>query len=132
MTSLFTIKLLCRSVPSTDSLKHIFFCTAYTMWLAIFFVATGLASASMTNLVLSEEKTDMSKNGTLCYGSLSFQEKMSLFKRYEIEANRKVTECDDPFIRHSIPSPSRLILNCMFNICAVLIFCTGVGQIRCF
>jgi hypothetical protein len=68
------------------------------MWLAIFFVAAGVASASISTMVLSEEKADMSKNGTLCYASLSFQEKISLFKRYEIEADRKVTECDDPLI----------------------------------
>ena len=60
--------------------------------LAIFFVAAGLASASMSNMVLSEEKTVMSVDGTLRYGSLSFEEKMGLFKRVEIEAGRKVTD----------------------------------------
>ena len=60
--------------------------------LAIFFVAAGLASASMSNMVLSEEKTVMSNQGTLRYGSLSFEEKMGLFKRVEIEADRKVTD----------------------------------------
>ena len=59
--------------------------------LAIFFVAAGLASASMS-MALSEEKTVMSNHGTLRYGSLSFEEKMGLFKRVEIEAGRKVTD----------------------------------------
>ena len=36
----------------------------------------------------------MSNNGTLIYGSLSFQEKMSLFRRIEIEADRKVIDLD--------------------------------------
>ena len=60
--------------------------------LAIFFIVAGLASASMSNMVLSEEKTVMSNHGTLRYGSLSFEEKMGLFKRVEIEADRKVTD----------------------------------------
>ena len=59
--------------------------------LAIFFVAAGLASASMS-MALSEEKTVMSVDGTLRYGSLTFEEKMGLFKRVEIEAGRKVTD----------------------------------------
>jgi hypothetical protein len=62
--------------------------------LAIFFIAAGLASASMSHMVLSGEKSAMSKNGTLSYASLSFQEKISLFKRYESEVDRKVTYCD--------------------------------------
>ena len=60
--------------------------------LAVFFVAAGLASATVSKMILSEEKTDMSNNGTLIYGSLSFQEKMSLFKRYQTEADRKVID----------------------------------------
>ena len=67
--------------------------------LAIFFVAAGLASASISNMILSEEKTAMSMNGTLSYSSLSFQEKMSLFKRYQTEADRKVTAYDSMHTR---------------------------------
>ena len=62
--------------------------------LAIFFIAAGLASASMSHMVLSEEKTAMSINGTLSYASLSFHEKVSLFTRYEAEVDRQVTYCD--------------------------------------
>ena len=63
--------------------------------LAIIFVAAGLASASMSNMILSEEKTVMSVDGTLCYGSLSFEEKMRLFRSYQSGADRKVTDdCD--------------------------------------
>ena len=62
--------------------------------LAIFFVAAGLASASMS-MVLSEEKTVMSVDGTLRYGSLTFEEKMRLFRSYQSGADRKVTDdCD--------------------------------------
>ena len=75
--------------------------------LAILFLAAGLASASMSNMVLSEEKTVMSNHGTLRYGSLSFEEKMGLFKRVEIEADRKVTDdynmlsCDKRSLIHN-------------------------------
>jgi hypothetical protein len=62
--------------------------------LAIFFLAAGLASAYTSHMVLSEEQTDMSKNGTLNYATLSFQEKIGLFKRYQTEVDRKVTYCD--------------------------------------
>ena len=60
--------------------------------LAIFFVAAGLASASISNMVLSEEKTVMSVDGTLRYSSLSFEEKMRLFRSYQSGADRKVTD----------------------------------------
>ena len=75
--------------------------------LAIFFLAAGLASATISNMILSEEKTAMSVDGTLSYGSLSFEEKMSLFKRYQTEADRKVTDdydmltCDTRSLVHN-------------------------------
>ena len=62
--------------------------------LATFFLAAGLASAYTSHMVLSEEQTDMSKNGTLSYATLSFQEKIGLFKKYQTEVDRKVTYCD--------------------------------------
>jgi hypothetical protein len=46
-------------------------------------------------MALSEEKIQMSNLGTLEYGSLSDLEKMRLFKKYELDCDRKVTErCD--------------------------------------
>lgn len=54
----------------------------------------------MSHMVLSDEKTSMSKNGTLSYASLSFQEKISLFKRYEVEVERKVTYRDHMHISY--------------------------------
>jgi hypothetical protein len=91
-------------LPSADTLHQVLYCPhnnsamqqstpINALRLAIFFIAAGLASASMTNMVLSEEKTAMSKNGTLSYASLSFQEKVNLFKRYEAEVDRQVTYC---------------------------------------
>jgi hypothetical protein len=62
--------------------------------LAIFFLAAGLASAYTSHMALSEEKTAMSINGTLSYATLSFQEKIGLFKKYQTEVDRKVTHCD--------------------------------------
>ena len=75
--------------------------------LAILFVAAGLASASMSNMILSEEKTVMSHHGTLRYGSLSFEEKMRLFRSYQSETDRKVTDdynmlsCDKRSLIHN-------------------------------
>ena len=75
--------------------------------LAIIFVAAGVVSASMSNMILSEEKTVMSNHGTFRYGSLSFEEKMRLFKRYQSEADRKVTDdynilsCDKRSLIHN-------------------------------
>ena len=60
--------------------------------LAIIFIAAGLASASMSNMILSEEKTVMSNHGTLRYGSLSFEEKMRLFRSYQSVTDRKVRD----------------------------------------
>ena len=65
------------------------------MWtLTIFSVALSvarLASSLAVNVVLTEEKIQMSKIGALGYGSLSELEKLRLFKQYERDCKRKVS-----------------------------------------
>ena len=65
------------------------------MWtvtiLSIALCATRLASASVAIVALTEEKIQMSKIGTLEYGSLSELEKLRLFKQYERDCKRKVS-----------------------------------------
>ena len=69
--------------------------TLQRMWtlavLTIALSAARLASASSSDMALSEEKIQMSNVGTLEYGSLSDLEKMRLFKKYERDCDRKVT-----------------------------------------
>ena len=69
------------------------------MWtLTILSVALSvvrLASSLAVNVVLTEEKIQMSKMGTLEYGSLSELEKLRLFKQYERDCKRKVTGSRD-------------------------------------
>lgn len=59
--------------------------------LTIFFVAVGLASAAVT---LTEEQIEMSNNGTLLYGTLTFNAQLELFKEYESNCKREVMFCD--------------------------------------
>ena len=59
--------------------------------LSVALSAALLASASTSNVALTEEKIQMSKLGTLEYGSLSEQEKLRLFKEFERDCKRKVT-----------------------------------------
>lgn len=92
--------------------------------LAIFFVAAGLASASISNMILSEDNADMSTNGTLRYATLPFPEKMSLFKRYQIDNDRKVTNHRGK--RFSNPPP--LTLHALSDTHTVHIRCGGEGE----
>ena len=65
------------------------------MWtltiLSIALTVARLASASVAIVALTEEKIQMSKIGTLEYGSLSELEKLRLFKKYERDCKRKVS-----------------------------------------
>jgi hypothetical protein len=74
--------------------------------LTIFFVAVGLASATKS---LTEEQIEMSNNGTLLYGSLSFNAQLELFKEYESNCKREVILRGHVTMCPAISFPLRLI-----------------------
>ena len=63
--------------------------------LSIALCATRLATASASNLALSEEKIQMSNAGNLRYESLSDDEKLLLFQQYISDCQRTVRDCVD-------------------------------------
>lgn len=98
--------------------------------LTIFFVAAGLTSASVSKLgTLSVEKIDMSNNGTLLYGTLSFPEKLSLFKQFESNCKREVTNCDHLSVYPSISCPSCVIIHTPLQNPAVSLHCRRAKEI---
>ena len=109
------------------------------MWtltvLSVALCATRLACASTSDVALTEQKIQMSKLGTLEYGSLSELEKLRLFKQYEQDCKRKVTisrfmaGCNCSKMRQMTTNTSHLTPN-MFYISTVLINYRGEGQIR--
>ena len=66
--------------------------------ISIALCATGLATASSTNVALSDEKIQMSKTGSLHYQSLSEDEKLLMFKQYVIDCQRVVRDNNDKLV----------------------------------
>ena len=112
------------------------------MWtitlLSVALCATRLACASTSDVALTEQKIQMSKLGTLEYGSLSELEKLRLFKQYEQDCKRKVTishymaGCKCAKMRQVTTNKSHLTPDTMFYTSSVLINYRGEGQIFCF
>ena len=66
--------------------------------LSIALCATGLATASAKSAALTEEKIQLSNTGNLHYQSLSDDEKLDLFQKYESGSQRLVRHCDNMII----------------------------------
>jgi hypothetical protein len=63
--------------------------------LSIALCAARLATATATNVALSDEKIEMSNAGNLRYESLSDDEKLRLFQKFITDCQRTVRDCDD-------------------------------------
>ena len=66
--------------------------------LLIALCAARLATASASNVALSEEKIQMSNAGNLRYESLSDDEKLLLFQQYVTDCQRVVRDYNDKLV----------------------------------
>ena len=69
--------------------------------LSIALCATRLATASASNVALSEEKIQMSNAGNLRYESLSDDEKLLLFQQFISDCQRTVRDWDDALEKYA-------------------------------
>ena len=94
--------------------------------------ATGLATASATNVALSDEKIQLSKTGNLHYESLSDDEKLLMFKQYVTDCQRVVRDSNDKLVHVTTDlRPTCLTPYITFYIRTVHVRNRREGKIRC-
>ena len=100
--------------------------------ISIALCATGLATASATNVALSDEKIQMSKTGNLHYESLSDDEKLLMFKQYVTDCQRVVRDDNDKIVHVTTDLlPKCLMPYITFYIRTVHVRNRRNGKIRC-
>jgi hypothetical protein len=100
--------------------------------ISIALCATGLATASATNVALSDEKIQLSKTGNLHYESLSDDEKLLMFKQYVTDCQRVVRDNNDKLVHVTTDlRPTCLTLYITFYTRTVHVCNRREGKIRC-
>lgn len=82
-------------------------------------LAAQLTFASTTNVALGADRIKVAEERTVLYASLSGNDKILLFRKYEKECKRKVTNSDNKKFDELLEYRTPLIIVSTFLICSI-------------